>query len=179
MKRIKAFFYNNPINYIIALVLLIICAVGDLFIEKNFKTLGLIICLYFFINVVVNIIRSRNLKYFRYGYPLFYKKIVWINQHVSIFRDKNKCPKDEFKREMISHLNGIPVGTTCYCCTHELIKKHILKKYPQAEVSKTYIKDLRKLKKKMETKKCRSCSNKDCTIFKNEKTQFYSIKFIK
>lgn len=91
----------------------------------------------------------------------------------------NKCPQKEFVRELSIMLKEIPEGTLCYCCTHELIKEHIIKKYPEAIVSEAYIKDLKWLKRKLKTKKCKQCTAEKCTLLISDKTQFYSIKFLK
>lgn len=180
MERIKAFFYNNQFNYIIVVALIVVDLICCLFVnDKEILLISVFIALYFFINLFFNKIRSHNSKYFRYGYPLFYKKVVWINQRMHLKKDQNECPKFEFIKDMKTMIKDIPEETTCYCCTHELIKKHIVKKYPDAEVTEAYIKDIKKLKKKMRVKKCQQCSNRNCNLLTSDKTQFYSIKFVK
>lgn len=180
MKRIKAFFYNNQWNYIVAILVCFII----ILLSLEEKTLGILITeisilIYFFVNIVVNQVKSKNLNYFQYGYILFCKKLVWINQHVKKKRDMNKCPQKEFVRDLGTMLKEIPEGTICYCCTHELIKKHILVKYPEAEITEAYKKDLKRLKRKMKNNKCKKCTVKECTLLKSDKTQFYSIRFVK
>lgn len=179
MKRIKAFFYNNQVNYIIAIF---VCFAILPLKEKNPLTILLIlisVLIYYIANMIMNRKRSKNLKYLHYGYILFCKKYVWINQNVIKKRDMNKCPQREFVRELGVILKEIPEGTICYCCTHEMIKNHIIKKYPDAEVTEAYTKDLKRLKKKMKTKKCKQCKVENCSLLKSDITQFYSIRFVK
>lgn len=180
MKRIKAFFYNIQWNYILAILIFFLLVL--LFEEERRLSVLIVafsILLYFLVNVVVNQRKNKKMYYLQYGYILFYKKALWINQQVKKKRDMNKCPKKEFVKELVVMLKEIPEGTTCYCCTHELIKKHILKKYPDVELTEAYKKDLKKLKRKLKTKRCEQCTSTKCTLFQREKTQFYSIKFVK
>lgn len=190
MKKIKIFFYKNPINYVFMIIFIIVCLMCIKLIndqEKIFGILIIIIGAYGILNYFVNIKRNNKLQYLRLNYPfVFSKKIVWINQnsHISKKRDMNKCPQMEFAKELNTILKKINTGTICYCCTHEDIKKHIYKKKEKNEISfvtdeEAFRYDLIKKKKKIKTDKCDTCNSKTCTLFESNYTQFYSIKFIK
>lgn len=162
--RVIAFFYNNQTNYIIATILILICAI---LIKKNNNLwlIQFIPCLYVLWNFFLNKKRNEQYNYFNCNYFLFSKKRVWINQKV-------------FTKELHDIYNHIPKGTICYCCTHEIIKKHIIRKFRNSEVTLATKKNLIKLKKKLKTNKCSTCSL-DCSLLKSDITQFYSIKFVK
>lgn len=117
-------------------------------------------------------------KFFWCKHSLFCKQKVWIVQKTFISRHNDDCPQYKLAKEMAGLLNNIPDGTVCYCCTHEVIKEHIVKKYPNSEITPIYKKNISRLKKAIKTNCCKHCIKRNCSIFKNERAQFYAIKII-
>lgn len=179
MRRIKAFLYNNQIDLVISIFGSIILILLSLIRHQIIiDILFCVLMIYGVATIILNFIKSKNLKYLQYGCPLLYKKAVWINQRINPKGNSRKCPQKEFVKELNIIFKEIPDGTTCYCCTHELIKKHILKKFPSAEVSKAYTKNLKRIKKKIMVRQCKRCQAKKCSVLKNSNTQFYAVKFV-
>ena len=100
---------------------------------------------------------------------------------MSVKREKDKDKKDlnrqwAFMDEMKKILRKIPKGYTVYCTTHQDIVDVILNKYPDAEVTKAYKKDLNGLKKKLLSKEEREQLRKSKI---KDIQQFYAVKFVK
>ena len=181
-RRIKAVFYNDIID------MLFLCA-GSIvailaLVLKNFCLMAvmlIVILLYLVFYIRYNCKFNNSvgkLSCLKLSKSLIIKNSVWINQRNIIVRgNDNKCPQKEFVRELSIVLNSIPKGTVCYCCTHEKIKKQIVKKFPNAKCTVVYKKDLLKLKRRIKSKKCKLCTNQNCTLKKNDMTFFYAIKY--
>lgn len=188
MKWMKSKIYNYPMDVVIAcgiaLGTVVICSfIGT---AVSYIVAAFIACcsiLYAIICFIKNLLNNKGLKCIRIDYALFSKRIAWINQKKS--RNMTGCPQYEFCIELCELLKEIPKGTTCYCCTHELIKEKLQKMEKRGIISKVdvteaYKKDLINLKKVLKTGKCNKCKKAaKCSLFKNEITQFYSIKFVK
>jgi len=183
MKRIKAFCYNCTPEMGLILIISIIYFPFIFIIEDI--TVTTFLCVFYFIVAALYILylawnakKKRNGNYLSCNYSIIKPNCIWINQNIKRKRDKECCPQKEFARELLDLKNNIPQETICYCCTHELIKNHIVKTFENVEVTAAYKKDLRKLKKKLVTKKCKNCTIK-CSLLEKDITQFYAIKFIK
>jgi hypothetical protein len=179
MKRIKSFLYNNQTDYIVALVVIVV--IGALYYITSIQMVGYMIVfpfIYTICNLIINKKNNRKYRFFNCNYFLFSKKKVWINQKVKIRKKLDKCPKGEFVKEMTNLLNQIPKDTVCYCYTHDLIKNQIQKKCSIVDIELGTEKNLINLKRKLKVTECDSCPNiEECSLFKDEQTQFYSIKF--
>lgn len=174
----KKFLYNMTPELVIIWVIVLLC-IPLIIICKEAGILYCIILICFLGHVCWNFVINRDRSYLSCNHSIFSKNSIWINQKSFTSGNKDECPQYEFVKEMISMLKEIPDGTTCYCCTHELIKNHIIRFYHNAEVTPVYKKDLKRLKKKLKTKKCDICKSEKCTLLVKDKTQFYAIKFIK
>ena len=191
MKRLKGIIHNLTTEIIVLACIIMILLVFKVY-EMMFKpnslwitmAMAVLYCsiILLLLIVIVNIIRSLVLDRKRYylicNRSFFRPRHVWINQFVRFWRPKDKCPREAFDREMIQITNNLPEGTVCYCCTHEDIVKHIKKRFPDAKCTEAYRKDLKKLKKKLKSKRCESCGIKNCPLMESKDTQFYSVKFI-
>ncbi len=179
--RIKSIFYNNCPDLMLFLIVLSVLAIAVFVSLGNWGILLEFLCIaiLFFVWLYKGNKANENLSYFKCSYSLLAPNCVWINQKIRMNRNQDKCPQLEFVKELDVILKVIPEGTICYCCTHDLIKEHILKRYPDARTTEMYEKDLLRLKKKMKTMRCNQCKAKKCTLLKHEKTQFYAISFIK
>lgn len=183
-RRIKAVFYNNVIDINLLCVCVIIIELVALLLNCPclVAIVGTISLIYVVIYLISNYVFNKTfgkLKCLKYSKSLLVKNVVWINQRFRIVMDDyNKCPQKEFVRELGILLKIIPKGTVCYCCTHEKIKKQIIRRFPEAECTLVYKKDLLGLKKKVKCKKCKQCANQKCSLNKKDKTLFYAIKWV-
>lgn len=183
MSIIKRFVKRITYNISIDVRFMLFCGVvimAYFALEENapatFFTYGVLVILILLFHIRSKI-KHKKIYYFRCYHSIIRPNRVWINQSVSRRRNKSKCPQKEFVRDMIKICNSLTKGTECYCCTHELIAKHIKRKFPNAECTPVYKKDLKRLKKKIKSVQCEKCSDEDCTLSKSEVVLFYAMKF--
>lgn len=176
----KRWIYNATPELVIILIVTLSCFPLVFVIEDEW-IVGILFCSLICLlgHSLWNAVLNRGKKYLSCNHSILSPNSIWINQNSFIFRIADKCPQYEFAKEMRNILNEIPSGTVCYCCTHESIKKQILKRFPNAEVTRIYEKNLKRLKKKIKSSRCKRCKSSTCTLLKNENTQFYAIRFKK
>lgn len=162
---------------IILFCITLICAPLTLFVSPK---IGII---YIFVLAAMIWLYIRNAKlnkdkiFFWCKHSILNKNKVWIVQKMIVLNKNDSCPRFDIANEMLHLLDDLPSKTTCYCCTHEVIKKHIEKNFSDVEITPVYKKNIKNLKKMTKSKRCKSCSyKKNCSISKDEKTQFYAIK---
>ena len=180
--RLKAFFYNNQTDYLIVTLGCLIALIFEMIYERYAFLLEIIIFIlvsYYIINHILNCKQNKGFTYLFCGHIPFAKKYVWINQKVRNERKLDKCPQRVFVKELEMLYKMIPEGTIVFCCTHQAIVDKIKERFPEAEIEKAYEKNLKWLKKKIRNRKCKSCNLKKCSSLRSEKTQFYSVKFIR
>lgn len=183
MSIIKRFVKRITYNISIDVRLMLFCGVvimAYFALEENAPatvfTYGVLVILILLFRIRSKI-KHKNIHYFCCYHSIIKPRHVWINQSVSRRRNKSKCPQKEFVRDMIKICKSLPKGTECYCCTHELIVKHIKRKFPNAECTPVYRKDLKRLKKKIKSVQSEKCSDENCPLTKSEVEQFYAVKF--
>lgn len=181
MKIVKSFYFNNSPDTSVIFIYEIIGIIFGMYKYSNGLVIFTIASTLALITgyMLCNSILNKEYYYLRCNRSFIRPKCIWINQCVKKQRDINRCPQKEFVREMNSIVEMLPEGITCYCCTHELIMNHIVKIFPDAECTEVYEKDLKKLKRKLRTSKCKNCKSKKCTLNKRDMTKFYAIKFVR
>lgn len=146
--------------------------------EKNLTgIIFTIACLIIMVNAVWNIFLNRKRKYLACNRSMMRRNCIWISQKFFTVKDADLCPRHSFMNELENLLESIPKGTTCFCCTHDSITDKIVNKFPNMNMTPTYRKNLKGLKKSLISKKCKRCDKQNCSIFKGETKQFYSVKF--
>ena len=84
MRRIKAFLYNNQIDLVISICgSIILISLSLIRRQKIIDILFGVLIIYGVTTIIFNFVKSKNLKYLQYGYPLLYRKAVWINQRIN------------------------------------------------------------------------------------------------
>ena len=174
---IKRIFYRDTTEMIILVCLALICAPLTLFVSYPIGIIYIFVLIAMILLDIWNAKINKDKIFFWCKHSILNKKKVWIVQKMIIINKNNSCPRRDIAKEMLHLLDNLPSETTCYCCTHEVIKKHIEKIFSDVETTPIYRKNIKNLKKMIKSKKCKSCSNKkNCPISKGEKTQFYAIK---
>lgn len=183
---IKSWIYNSLPESLIMLGLAIFLLVNCIILTKTNTTLSIVFCflsialqIAIYANYRRNTKSSKENQYLSYMTSIFSKKYIWINQKVNRNRRQDVCPQKEFVKEMMNLLHDVPSGTICLCYTHEQIKNFIEKKFPCANITYVRQRRLGKLKKQIQTDKCKQCKAKKCTIEQNNITNFYAIRFVK
>lgn len=184
--RIKSITYNYTTDHVALLPFVIMF--GICLYTQNIINFAIFILIasFIIISITANILRNKERNYIILNYCLFDKKKVWINQKVKKSSKNNtKCLRYEFLRAIILNLKNIDKNAICYTYTHEFLVKHLLEKESRNEViilKNVFIKEksLNKVRKSLQNDKCRSCKEKEnCSIFAEETTKYYAVKFIK
>lgn len=183
MKKIKGVYYGTNKDLRCILLLSVFAIVFRLvnIVELSVWSMFCAACLY--VNYKHNIKKiqvNKDLSYLLCTKSLLHPKSIWVNQKVKKDRDQDKCPREEFKRELEIVLDSIS-EETIYCCTHtaviNIIKRHEIK---LDRVSECHTSDLLKIKKKIRNDRCKKCEKRgNCEIFRSEITKYYNVKFKK
>lgn len=187
--RIKGFVYNTCVD-LLCICLYAICvfmAVESMLFKNMNEKVKIITSLILALSILILLFgyttcmdkKNKPLKFFKCYCSFLFKNRVWIN--MCIKREKNKDKRNSnrqwaFMKEMNKILCNIPDGYIVYCTTHEKIVEQILKKYPDAEITEAYKKDISRYEKKLLSK------DEKKKLKKNKKkkiTQFYAVKFTK
>lgn len=186
MKKAKEEFYNcipdeKILGAIFIILFFITCVVAmDITIFK----IVIIIILWGGYGLLCRIYkRKKRVDKNKYTYltcrcSMFVPKHIWINQDINPNKAIERCPQEEFLRELNQIRKNIKKGYTYYFRTHEKIANKVKDYFPNAIITKTEKKDLKEIKVKLKAPICEKCKSTKCTLNKEEKAQFYRVKIV-